>query len=526
MSGSTARILSGMCSTLIFMALLLPAAVFAIPVEVTFFPNTARVKEISKLRLEPAANGLKKTVFVLPGQAEPDSLVIYNDAKNLAVIENQTWKRITSRDEETIRDLKKKIDELKEARIKIVSGIKALDTQIQFWQMQTKAKFKTLMDAANMSSALGKNIKKSMMEKLALEPELEKLDKQIAQLNEELKAAGGKREDAWEITVLLSGAQGSDMTLHYVYSLSGCGWIPNYRLEARPFNSQVLFSWEGEIWQSSGRDWSQVLVNLANFQPKTVLAPQDIPPWIIKPRPAPVPVGTPKKARSQRSAEAQAAADMDVDAAAASAPLLKQEGIYTSWSLGKRSVPAGARQKIKIQDEVWPGEFAYLCRPSQGEQVFVRAMVKFNETREIPRGNAVILIDGAMVGKRTFALSSREEAIFFGNDPMIRAKSTLLSQKSGEKTLFQDKQTYARDIRIDLENNRNYAVKMRIEEPMPQSRDERIKITLKNDPLPAQQSDAVQTWVLDIPALEKRKIFSGVWVEAPRDMVLDLGWHH
>lgn len=525
------RVTAGMVSKsglmILFLFLLFCSLTFAAPVEVTFFPNAAQVKEISKIRLQPATNNLKKAVFTLPGQADPDSLVTRIDPKSGAVIEDQTWRQVSSQDEEVIRNLKKKMDDLKEERIKLESSIKSLETQIQFWQMQTKAKFKTLMDATNMSVALGKNIKKAMMDKLAAEPELERLDKKIRQLQDELNAAGGKKETVWEVTVILSRALGNEMPLSYSYSLAGCGWTPLYRLEARPLGNQILFSWEGEIWQSSGQDWTQVVVNLANRQPKSVLIPRDIPDWIIKPRPvlAPAPVKAYKKAKSAQLAESRLSMEMDSNAEmASSAPALTSEGTYTSWALGKRFISAGTKQRVKVLEESWPAEFTYLSRPSQGEQVFVRALVKFADSREIPQGSAIYLIDGAIVGKRSFSVSSREEAVFFGTDPLLKAKSILISQKSGEKTIFQDKQTYVWDWRIDLENNRNYAIKMRIEEPVPLPRDERIKITLKHDPQPTEKVDAIHAWVIDVPALEKRKILTGVAIEAPRDLQLDLGW--
>ena len=507
----------------VMMALLFPAILCATPVEVTFFPHSAQVTEITKLRLQPVAGMQMKAVFTLPGQADPDTLVTRISGNSTITIEDQTWKQVANQDEEAIRVLKKKIEELREERTKIQAGIKSLETQVQFWQMQTKAKFKTLADAANMSTALGKYIKKALVEKSGLESENEKLDKRLRQLQDELNAAGGRKETVWEVTALLSGAAGPDISLTYTYTLRGCGWMPLYRLEARPLHQQVLFSWEGEIWQSSGQDWNHVAINLANRQPPATVTPGDMPAWIIKPRPLPTPVGTAKKARSSRMADAMPAMEMDANVAAA-APTLVNEGTYTSWALGKRSLAAGARQRVKVLDEAWPAEFTYLSRPGQGEQVFVRASVKFTETREIPQGSAVVLIDGAMVGKRPFAVSSREETIFFGTDPMLKAKSILLTQKSGEKTFLQDKQTHVWDWRIDLENNRNYDVKMRIEEPNPQARDERIKMTFRQDPPPTEKTTDGLIWILDLPALGKRSILTGVSLEAPKDMLLDLGW--
>ncbi len=63
-----------------------------------------------------------------------------------------------------------------------------------------------------------------------------------------------------------------------------------------------------------------------------------------------------------------------------------------------------------------------------------------------------------------------------------------------------------------------------MEEPLPQSRDERIRLTVKNEPEPAEQSAAAWTWVLDVPPGQKKSITTVINLEAPRDMVIDLGW--
>ena len=476
----------------------------------------------------PATNGLKRAVFQLPGQADPDTLTTRISGNGRTVIEDIAWRQTASQDEAAVKALRKKMDLLKEERIRMQSTLKSLDVQVQFWQMQTKAKFKTLADALNMAGALGRNMKKAMAEKLALEPELEKLEKRIRALQEELNAAAGKKETTWEVTALLSGARGNDTTLTYTYELQGCGWTPLYRLEAQPLKKQVLFSWEGEIWQSSGQDWNHVAVHLANMQPKLTLTPPDMPPWVVQPKAQRV---YKKAARSApRMAElqemAKSAAPFEDNAAAPPAPVLMSEGTYTSWDLGVRNIPAGEKQKVKVLEESWPAEFTHLSRPSLSEQVFLRAVARFSEAREIPKGNAVYLIDGAIIGKRTFSAGTNEETVFFGADPMVKARATLLTQKSGEKTFLKDRQTHAWDWRIDLENNRKYAVKMRIEEPIAQSRDERIKVTTLNVPEPGEKNETFYIWTIDVPAGAKYAIKTGITVEAPKEMPLDLGWRH
>ena len=510
------------CFSLLFF--LHPDQGWAVPREVTLLPASAQVVEVAKLKITPAGN-LKKALFTLPAQADPDSLVTRLNETGKLRIMDQTWRQIFRQDDEKIRELRKKIQTMKNERNAVQAAIRALETQIQFWQLQTKARVKTISDAGNYAVVIGKNIKKAYQDKLSQEPELEKLDKQLGELQEELNRTAGKKDNIWEVTLLLSGSStAGDVSVTYTYALSGCGWSPLYRLEARPRENQILFTWEAEIWQSSGQDWSQVAMNLATLQPSPAIAPQELPPWIIQPRQA----ITYRKAKSKGArAEAMTALSETADQAEeapAAAPQEIRQSTYSLWQLGKVTLPAGARQRVKVQEEPWTADFTYLVRPSLSGMAFVRAFVNFPEAREIPSGQAIFMMDGAILGKHQFAFAGREGSLFFGADPLVSVKVDLLSRQSGEKTFLADKQTYQWEWQTDIENKRSSTIKIRVEESLPQSRDRQIKLTLKNEPEPSEQNIATWIWNLEIPAGRKKSILTTVNLEAPKDMNIDLGW--
>lgn len=295
-----------------------------------------------------------------------------------------------------------------------------------------------------------------------------------------------------------------------------------YRLEAKPRDKKINFTWEAEIWQSSGQDWNNVSINLATLKPPKATSPADLPPWIVKQRPM-----FRSEAVRKKTMKAEASDDREgYSVAAAEAPPVPRQikqSTYSLWQIGRKNIPAGAQQKVKIQDELWPSEFTYLTRPSQNNQVFVRASVKLTEQKEVPSGNCVFAMDGAILGKREFSLFGNEAIVFFGTDPLITVKVQLLSKKSGEKTFLQDKQIHIWDWQIDVLNSRSSPVRVMVEEPNPQPRDERIVVSLKHDPEPAEKNFSSVIWSLDIMAGQKKSIFTSVRIEAPKDMVLDLG---
>jgi uncharacterized protein (TIGR02231 family) len=508
-----------------FLFLISPLSAWSAPREITFFPDSSQVVEVTKVKLQAEGKDIQKAIFVLPAQADPDSLVTRLPDSSKIKIEDQTWQQIYRQDDSKISDLRKQIDKLKMEKKSLQSAINALDVQIQFWQLQTKAKMKTVADANNMSSAIGKNIRKAYQDKYGQEPELEKLDKKIKELQDELERTVGKKETAWEVAVLLTGPQSVETVLTYTYSMSGCGWLPLYRLEARPKDGKIMFTWEAEIWQSSGSDWNNVATNLATLKPLPSISPSDLPPWVIKPRPV---IHTRRYQTEQSGGQAKAAEDNAEALVAATeafaSPQQVRESTYTVWRMGKKSIPAGSRQRVKLQEDAWPTEFAYSIRPSLSPNAFVKASLRFPESKEIPSGSATFMIDGAILGKRNFAMAGKEGVLFFGIDPLVTAERILLSKKSGEKGILTDKQTYTWNWRIDVRNGRDDSVRVMIEDPNPQPRDERIKLTLMQDPEPAEKIPASLIWNLEMTAGQKKSILSSVSLEAPGDMNLDLGW--
>jgi uncharacterized protein (TIGR02231 family) len=486
--------------------------------EVTLFPNSAKISETAKINPQ-CDKGKCLSVITLPSQADPESLVVSLPPQSRVKIEDVQVKPIQVQDEIKIADLRKQIAGREEERKEMLAKLQALEVQLQFWQAQTKAKTKTLADTSKLADAIGKNVRRDHQEKLIIETQLEKIDKNIKKLKEELNQAAGKKETAWEITLTTSGSGKTEIALSYTYSLAGCGWLPLYRIEALPADKIISFSWDAEIWQSSGEDWKQVQLNVATLQPIINVAPPELPEWIIKPR---------VLYKASRSKNIAAAPLMEKEAsdneALGAMPAETQNTTYSIWSLGKKNIPAGNRQRLKIKDESWPAEFLFLARPAINPQAFVRAQIKLDQPAKIPSGQAIFVIDGAILGKREFSFAGSEEDLFFGTSPLISVTSSTITDQSGTKTIFQDKQTRSWQWLIEAKNSSNADIKLRIEEPVPQARNKKIHLNFKQNPEPVEKDHAKFVWLLDVPAGQKKTIQNNIELEAPSDMNIDFGW--
>lgn len=507
-------------SSLIMSVVLNPACALAVPTEATLFPDSARIVDVSRVQLLPAGGETLKAVVTLPAQTVPDSLTVSLPSGSPLRILDQSWRQIRRQDDSRIADLRGQIQNVKTEKIGMLARIQALDAQIQFWQSQAKGRVKTIDEAEALSSLLAKNVQNAVQEKLSIEPDLQKTDSRIRDLHEELNRITGQKESLWEVTFLIDGPAAGEATFTLVYSLTGCGWNPLYRLEARPRDGTTIFDWEAEIWQSSGIDWKQVEMNLATLPPRSAISPPALPAWIIRPRQI-----IPFKGRAKADLlEAPAAGATMLSAAPAAEPHETRKTTFSQWTLGKKDLPAGTRQRIKVRAETWPALFVHLLRPSLSAQGYIQASIRLPEAREMPPGQAAFLIDGAVLGKRPFSFAGDEGTFSFGVDPLVTAKAILISRKAGEKGFIADKQTHEWVLRLDLRNGRDSAIRVRVEDPLPQARDERIGLTQKLEPEPSETTADSLIWLMEIPADQTKSIAVTTRIEAPKEMDLDLGW--
>lgn len=498
-----------------------PSPISAAPQEVTLFPDSARVTELFSVTLRPAGGERFRGIVTIPGQAQPETLRASLPPELPQRIIDQTWRQVHRQDDARLGELRRQLQAVKTERISLLASMQALEAQILFWQAQAKGKTKTLQETDAFALLLSKNLRKAFQDKLSLEPQLQKVDERIKQVQEEINQIIGHKESLWEVTFLFTGPAARELPLTLDYVLGGCGWMPLYRLDARPRSGTVLFAWEAETWQSSGVDWKKVAVRLATLPSKMTLSPPPLPPWIIRPRPPlPLPRAQTKADLHERAPEAGLLSASEN----AEAPREIRQSTYALWQIGERDIPAGARQRIKIREESWPANFVHLLRPALTPQAFVQAAVRLGEPQEIPSGQATYLIDGAILAKRPFSFAGQEGIFFFGVDPLVGAERHLLSRKAGEKGFVSERQSQEWVWRYDLRNERPDPIQARLEDPPPQVRDERIKFFLQYDIQPSITTVDMTTWNLLIPAGGKTSLTSTIRLEAPREMDLDLGW--
>jgi uncharacterized protein (TIGR02231 family) len=504
----------------LFFFLLCPSPARAVPKEVMLFPDGARVTDVAKVRLLPEGKDRSRGIIIIPAQADPASLVVYPSREPRIRIEDMRWRNRKTDEDAKTQEFQKRAKALKYEKNRLEASRQALDAQIQFWQQQIKAKVKTSAEAGTLSSVIGKNIKTAFQERLNLLPEISECEKKIKALDEEFKLWEVSNKSKWEVTMLFSGNPAGEALITYSYNLTGCGWSPLYRLDAHPQKGEIQFIMEADIWQNSAENWNDVDITLSNSKPPSSLAPTELLSRIIKSRQE-IQLkgkGTTGKTKSASQPPAQGM-DKSNDAAADAG-----WNSFITWKAGKKTITLGSHQMIMIHEEIVPAAFTYLARPSKGPQAFIHASLHLPavmEVMEVARGNVLFLLEGAMMGKKDLVSTGQDENIFFGIDPSVTATAAIVKQETNNSG---DKKIYRRQWRINMENHHTFPIRMRIEEPMTASSDERIKISLDHSPAPSEQKSATLIWNFDLAAGENKELLIGWEIEAPANVEIDPEW--
>lgn len=403
---------------------------------------------------------------------------------------------------------RKQLRRLEEERNQLQASIKGLEAQIAFWQSQTKAKAKKLNEANSLSAAIFRSTKKAWQEKSILEGQCEKLEQRIAALQSELKNAQETARQDWEVTLSLASMKQEQrsLPLRYAYLVSECGWTPHYRLEARPLQNNVEFSWDAEVWQNTLEEWKNVDLFLANTMAPNLADSEKAPDWKVAARKA-----GGHSVKGDREKVGITAPERNPVA-----PFLRH--------LGKRTVPSGGKLIFPVNHEIWPATFTHVLRPFSSSASQIMAEVSLTDSLQIPENAALIFRQGILQGNRPFSFTGTKKTIFFGSDPDVTGEVKLLSNQEGNPALEGGKQVWDWHWRIVLKNERDHPVKLKVEEPVPQAGSNRIKCSVRGEPAFQQDPSLLGSRELEIPPGDSRSLETFVRIKAPQDMQIDMSW--
>lgn len=479
-----------MKKTIPLLALLLlasPAALWAKPVSVTFYPQGATVTEEKSFRPE------KDLVITLPAGAEAESLSF--SLSEGSVLESSL--RTEHSPSPAANALQKELEEVRNGLSRVAAERESLSFERLFWAdppMKAKDKKALEKQAAMSAERLGK-IAGRDTELSARERALEQKSRELEARLEELGSRNGTVQTC---TLTLTNTPSAPLVVRWTYFLPGASWQPCYRVLADEKAGTVRVSMDAVLRQDSGADWKDVEVTLASAEDMRRVNPPSLPDWVI---------GEEKPV--MRSMNLMAA-----KAVAAEGAVQEQElATGLVWKLGTMSVPAEGRLTRFVAAHELPAEFCRLVRPLQDTRAYFMATIDAADAPLLPSGQAVFSVNGVENARGAFRLNAGCRDVFFGVDRLVGVRADNLA--TGDRAGDENTKVWRRSV--DITNGHDSPVSVRVEIAAPVLRSGAMRLVEESTPRAAlEEKGPFYLWRLDIPAGKDAHILQDITVTLPR----------
>lgn len=372
------------------------------------------------------------------------------------------------------------------------------------------------------------------------------LKSKLAKLQKELNERGSsKPKKRMRATVGLETDVGGEVTLELMYLVSHAGWKPIYdlRLSGENGKNSVELTAYAEIAQESGQEWSDAELSVSTARPAVAQRMPELYPWYIdiySPPSSPVYRESRLRAQPATAGEAVVAASVEAQAAMADEPIyyagletasVENTGSAVTFRIkGRSDIPSdGSTHKKVIATYDMDPNLDYLTIPKHTSAVF-RRIKMINETpAPLLPGKANLFTQEEFIGSTQleYVPNGGEVELLFGVEERIHVERELI-KRDVDKVRLRDKRHIRYGFEIELENLMTNEVIIELQDQLPVSRHEDIKVRLEtSEPEPSEISELnIMEWHLAIQGGEKRKIKFAYLVEHPRDLVvngLDIG---
>lgn len=312
---------------------------------------------------------------------------------------------------------------------------------------------------------------------------------------------------------------------HLQYS---CGWNPVYR--ASLDNNDLNMAYEAEVTQKTGEDWREVNMSLSTSQPMGFRDLPELSPWYLE-RYSP-----PSNARFQKTLDnmplpikSEDIQALPVDQFDALYEDLSEEayvndlGVSMHFELPNTvSVPSkDTSTRLNIVTLDLPTEVDLLIVPKITSDAFRRVNLTNYSMFTLMPGKAALFFDGEYLGETHLGLipAGGKKEISFGSDQRIIVEREILQQEVIKKVL-QDKNVRSYKYQIKITNPSTETLKAEIQDNVPVSREDDIKVRIDNvEPKPLKTDELNRmTWKLPLAPKSTTLLRYDFVIEAPREI--------
>ena len=209
------------------------------------------------------------------------------------------------------------------------------------------------------------------------------------------------------------------------------------------------------------------------------------------------------------------------------APSFTKVGVTnTQFKIKKAySIPSNAEvTSIEIENINLPATYQHYTAPELNENVFLTATIKNYEQHDFLPGEANVYFEGNYAGKSIInpQVASDSLNLSLGTDPnVVVTREKLKNYKS--KSFLGNNRIIDRDYKIEIKNNKNTTVNLFIEDRIPISQNEKIKLDdINTGTARYDKETGILKWNVTLSANEKAEKEFSYTVKYPKDKQINL----
>ncbi|MCP4155913.1 MAG: mucoidy inhibitor MuiA family protein [bacterium] len=397
----------------------------------------------------------------------------------------------------------------------------------------------------NKNEALNKQLLDAEIRKVALEKEIDTLEKEI----NESQTLGDKL--FLNVEVLVANNTEGQVVLGLSYNVKHARWSPVYDLHVASSTKKIKLAYTALIWQNTGEDWNHARIKLSTARTDTAAQHP-----LLKPVSASLITLNKSGAKTTKSLR-ELGFDMDrinlggsdsgkqvlgvIDPSWRSptsplennlknldAALLAEASSLTFALPDKYSVKSDNKKlRVTIMKRHLNAYFRYSAIPKLDLRAYLKAKVENSSNYALLPGNADVFLNKNLVSQSLLKYVSPGEVfwVYLGADDDIKIDYKFMHKEKGKKNFLSKKNVLDYDNLFTVTNNKKEEVEVVIWDQVPLPADQKIKINFiapKFDKT-TDGTEVIKTkynlieWRYNLKPYEKKKIPFKYSVEYPKD---------
>lgn len=346
------------------------------------------------------------------------------------------------------------------------------------------------------------------------------------------------------VTVMSERATAAEITL--TYFVQQAGWTASYDLRASKENQNIDLKHRAAVYQNTGIDWKDVLLTLSTGDPnqgntKPVLTPQYLA--------YNMPIQNYRSAAKMKQAMPQVAyQNNNMAGNAPAAEMEKKEqldevvvvseerdGVADFTQIHENMMRIEYEIKLKytiesdnkahnvvIQSKTIPAVYSYSVVPKLDPDAFLMARVTDWEDMNLMPGAARIYFDNSYIGESFINPRNTNDTLQLnlGRDKSIIVTRTKVKDKCKDKVMS-DNHLLTQVYDITVRNTKNSPIRIVIEDQMPVTKEQDIKIEyLENSGARFNSETGKLIWDFNLKSKDSKKLTFSYEVKSPKDKAL------